>query len=272
VEGETLSQALAIPIHLATLIPIMGTLIVQYGRFSDRLREKYDIQVVFPDASGIRAGSPVNLAGQKIGFVASEPELKEDFTGVKVRFRVFSLSKRKLGRTQPFGDGPGLQAVARYRVADTLRNEVTRRVRAVPSGDASRQGDRLALIEWLLEQARTESWIYEEALKQSEDYLQMSGQTLGGRRVMQKVLRAMGNFSEEVKLLVDGVTTINDQKVFVLKFLQGRNPDWVGRPFFARFDPRATWLNELRPALGEREFFFEPELRAMIEEAAAPSL
>ena len=142
-----------------------------------------------------------------------ELEQRTDFTGVKVRFRVFSLSKRKLGRTQPFGDGPGLQAVARYRVADTLRNEVTRRVRAVPSGDASRQGDRLALIEWLLEQARTESWIYEEALKQAEDYLQMSGQTLGGRRVMQKVLRAMGNFSEEVKLL-EGTTGDNEADAF----------------------------------------------------------
>lgn len=70
------------------------------------------------------------------------------------------------------------------------------------------------------------------------------------------------------KVLVDGVTTINEQKVFVLKFLQGRNSDWAGRPFFARFDPRATWLDELRPAFGEREFFFETELREMVRAAA----
>jgi KamA family protein len=70
------------------------------------------------------------------------------------------------------------------------------------------------------------------------------------------------------KVLVDGVTTINEQKVFVLKFLQGRNPDWAGRPFFARFDPRATWLDELRPAFGEREFFFDSELREMIGASA----
>ncbi|MGC6486160.1 MAG: tetratricopeptide repeat protein [Planctomycetota bacterium] len=140
-------------------------------------------------------------------------EQRTDFTGLKVRFRVFSLNKRKLGRVQPFGDGPGLQAVARFAVADTLRNEVTRRVRAVPAGDASRQGERLALIEWLLEQARTESWIYEEALRQSEDYLQMSGQTLGGRRVLQRVLRAMGNLAEEVKLL-EGTTGDNEAEAF----------------------------------------------------------
>jgi len=38
---------------------------------------------------------------------------------------------------------------------------------------------------------------------------------------------------------------------------------WVGRVFFARFDPHAVWLDDLRPAFGESEFFFEPGLRAM---------
>jgi hypothetical protein len=47
--------------------------------------------------------------------------------------------------------------------------------------------------------------------------------------------------------------------VFVLSFLRGRNREWVGRPFFARFDPAATWLDDLRPAFGERRFFFEDE-------------
>jgi KamA family protein len=59
------------------------------------------------------------------------------------------------------------------------------------------------------------------------------------------------------KVLVDGVTTIRGEKVFVLKFLQGRDPEWVGRPFFARYDPEASWLNELKPAFGESKFFFE---------------
>jgi L-lysine 2,3-aminomutase len=59
------------------------------------------------------------------------------------------------------------------------------------------------------------------------------------------------------KVLVDGVAKIHGEKVFVLKFLQARDPRWVGRPFFAQFDPEATWLTELRPALGEEQFFFE---------------
>ena len=65
------------------------------------------------------------------------------------------------------------------------------------------------------------------------------------------------------KVLVDGVTEIAGEKVFALKFLQGRNPEWVGRPFFAKYDTRATWLNDLKPAFGEKEFFFEAELREM---------
>jgi KamA family protein len=72
------------------------------------------------------------------------------------------------------------------------------------------------------------------------------------------------------KVEVQGVTEINGEKVFVLRFLQGRNPDWVQRPFFARFDPRATWLDDLRPAFGEEEFFFEAEYRAMQSRQARP--
>jgi KamA family protein len=63
------------------------------------------------------------------------------------------------------------------------------------------------------------------------------------------------------KVLVDGVANVNGQKVFVLKFLQARDSAWVGKPFFAEYDPTATWLDELRPAFGAREFFFERGLR-----------
>ena len=60
----------------------------------------------------------------------------------------------------------------------------------------------------------------------------------------------------------------NDQpcsakKVFVLRFLQGRNPDWVQRPFFAKYSDTATWLHELEPAFGEEKFFFEDEYEQM---------
>ncbi len=63
------------------------------------------------------------------------------------------------------------------------------------------------------------------------------------------------------KVEITGVAEVAGEKVFVLRFLQARNPDWVNRPFFAQFDPLATWLDDLKPAFGEPEFFFENEYR-----------
>ncbi len=65
------------------------------------------------------------------------------------------------------------------------------------------------------------------------------------------------------KVVIDGVANIRGQEVFVLKFLQGRDPEWVGQPFLARFDPTATWLDDLVPAFGEPEFFYEASLRKL---------
>ena len=65
------------------------------------------------------------------------------------------------------------------------------------------------------------------------------------------------------KVLVDGVTEIGGQKVFLLKFLQARDPSWVNRIFFAEYDEDAAWLDDLTPALGEHEFFFERPLQRM---------
>jgi len=61
------------------------------------------------------------------------------------------------------------------------------------------------------------------------------------------------------KVEIQGVTEINGEKVFALRFIQGRNPDWVQRPFFAKYNPEATWLHHLEPAFGEDKFFFEDE-------------
>ena len=66
------------------------------------------------------------------------------------------------------------------------------------------------------------------------------------------------------KVEVQGVTEIHGEKVFALRFVQGRNPDWVQRPFFARYDENATWLDQLRPAFGEDRFFFEDEYAEML--------
>ena len=59
------------------------------------------------------------------------------------------------------------------------------------------------------------------------------------------------------KVVIDGVAEIGDEKVFALQFLQARNPDWVRKPFYAKFDPSASWLDDLVPAFGAPRFFFE---------------
>ena len=62
------------------------------------------------------------------------------------------------------------------------------------------------------------------------------------------------------KVQMLGVVSINGKKAISLRFLQGRNPDWVGRPFFAEYDEKAVWLDELKPAF-EDKFFFDDELK-----------
>lgn len=66
------------------------------------------------------------------------------------------------------------------------------------------------------------------------------------------------------KVQVLGISEINSVKYFVLRMLQGRNSDWTGRPFFAKYDPGAIWMDDLIPAF-EEKFFFEDELKLMEE-------
>ncbi len=68
------------------------------------------------------------------------------------------------------------------------------------------------------------------------------------------------------KVQLMGISEVHGKKVMTLRFLQGRNPDWVAKPFFARYDDKAIWLDELVPAFGERKFFFEEELSTIFNE------
>jgi len=59
------------------------------------------------------------------------------------------------------------------------------------------------------------------------------------------------------KVQVLGVSEVDGDEVFVLRMLQGRDPDWVGQPFFAQYDEDAIWLDDLEPAFGGEKFFFQ---------------
>lgn len=72
------------------------------------------------------------------------------------------------------------------------------------------------------------------------------------------------------KVQILGVTQIEKngklQKAFALNMIQGRNPDWTGKVFYAKYDPNASWMDDLEPFYNN-EFFFEDELREMIQDA-----
>lgn len=82
-------------------------------------------------------------------------------------------------------------------------------------------------------------------------YQQVSG--------LARTVRGPSMSADPGKVEVLGPTEVAGQKVLALRMLQGRNPDWVGRPFFAKYDDKALWLDELEPAFEDR-FFFEQEM------------
>ncbi|KGK98788.1 lysine 2,3-aminomutase [Methanococcoides methylutens] len=72
-----------------------------------------------------------------------------------------------------------------------------------------------------------------------------------------RTVRGPSMSTDPGKINILGVQEINDEKVFLLEFLQGRESKWVRKPFFAKYSPTASWLTDLEPALGEEKFFFE---------------
>jgi hypothetical protein len=85
--------------------------------------------------------------------------------------------------------------------------------------------------------------IYREAIKQ------VSG--------LSRTVRGPSMSATPGKVEIQGESEVAGEKVFVCRFIQGRNPDWVQRPFFAKYNERATWLTDLKPAFGEQHFFFD---------------
>ena len=72
-----------------------------------------------------------------------------------------------------------------------------------------------------------------------------------------RTVRGPSMSCEPGKVQVLGVQEVMGEKVFVLRFLQARKPEWVDVPFFAKYNSKITWFDELEPAFREKEFFFE---------------
>lgn len=61
------------------------------------------------------------------------------------------------------------------------------------------------------------------------------------------------------KISLLGTAEINGEKVFALKFNEGRNMDWMDRVYFAKYDEKENTIEKLKPYETERHFY-EDEL------------
>ncbi len=93
-------------------------------------------------------------------------------------------------------------------------------------------------------------------LVEAHDIFRKAYQKVSG---LARTVRGPSMSADPGKVEVLGPTVVAGRKVLALRMLQGRNPDWVARPFFAEYDEDALWLDELKPAF-ESRFFFEPEM------------
>lgn len=66
------------------------------------------------------------------------------------------------------------------------------------------------------------------------------------------------------KIQVLGAVDVGKKKAIAMRFLQGRNPKWVQRPFLAKYDEKAIWIDHLKPFSGKK-FFYEDELNQILK-------
>ncbi len=80
-----------------------------------------------------------------------------------------------------------------------------------------------------------------------------------------RTVRGPSMSTDPGKIVISGISYLKDTKLIALKFIQGRNPGWIGRPFFAEYNDKAIWLSDLKPAFGKKEFFYEQEFKELFE-------
>jgi phospholipid/cholesterol/gamma-HCH transport system substrate-binding protein len=67
---------------------MLGGIILQFGGLREWFTDTYTLRVAFPNASGIKEGSPVYLGGSKVGKVSRHPQLNETFNGILVDLKI----------------------------------------------------------------------------------------------------------------------------------------------------------------------------------------
>lgn len=82
---------------------LLGGLILQFGSLRESFKDTYEITVPFPDATGIKQGTPVVLGGSRVGKVTRMPVLNDQFNGVIISLEVYH--NIKIPKDAKFGIG-----------------------------------------------------------------------------------------------------------------------------------------------------------------------
>lgn len=69
-------------------LSVVAATVVYFGRLGQGLQEFYEVQVDFPNASGLLSGSDVLLGGARIGYVSQSPQVLPDMQGVAVKLKI----------------------------------------------------------------------------------------------------------------------------------------------------------------------------------------
>lgn len=86
-------------------------------------------------------------------------------------------------------------------------------------------------------------------------YCQVSG--------LARTVRGPSMSSLPGKIQVLGPINVAGKKSLALRFLRGRNPEWEQRPFLAKLNEDAIWLDDLEPLEGNT-FFYQDELNDLL--------
>ncbi|MCC6669653.1 MAG: hypothetical protein IT458_01215 [Planctomycetes bacterium] len=101
----------------------------------------------------------------------------------------------QIGKVQSFAP----DKVARVELAKTLRNQIER-TKLELKEDVASLPQRAEFLEQLLREARTETWVYAEALAQAQLYARLRGDSEDGLRWVARVLREQGDIAKELAL------------------------------------------------------------------------
>jgi KamA family protein len=151
-----------------------------------------------------------------------------------------------------------------------MQGPLTRHINDDPKSwaDLWRTGVRLGAVPYYMfvERDTGAHAYFAVPLARAHEIFQEAYQSMSG---LARTVRGPSMSAFPGKVLLDGVARIHGEQVFALQFLQARNPAWVRKPFYARFDPAATWLDDLVPAFGKQRFFFEDDAETCGEPAQA---